>query len=79
MCLIHDRSRKEQRLETLPWFLTIALKKSVNTAEKNALKSVQLPSLKVIWWKLTKIWLRKAGRWYGGVWAKLVPPPFKRP
>ena len=24
MCLIHDQSRKEQRLETLPRFLTIA-------------------------------------------------------
>ena len=36
--------------ETLPWFW---LGKSVNTSGKNAFKSVKLPSLKMIFWKLT--------------------------
>ena len=36
--------------KTLPWFW---LGKSVNTSGKNAFKSVKLPSLKMIFWKLT--------------------------
>ena len=47
-------------------------------AGKNALKSVKLPDLKVIFWKLTKTWLCKIMKiyrhWYTVWWGPDVPP-----
>ena len=44
--------------KTLPRFFQLLTRKFVNTAKKNALKLVRMPSLNVICWKLTrmKLW-----------------------
>ena len=53
---------------TLPRFFQLltwtSQRKSVNTANKNALKIVKMPILNVISWTLTRILLRKAAEFY---------------
>lgn len=62
------------------------LAKAIDTSKKSTLKSVNLPNVRVICWKLTKTQLRKVAKFYGrlyggvdgfsltGLWQKLKKP-----